>query len=45
MLSTGQGQGQVKLGHRTKILHNCRVTQVLQVTRDVEFDGDTHFHI
>ena len=28
-----------------KILHECRVTHVLYVIWEVEFDGDTHFYI
>ena len=45
MLSTGQDQGQVRWGHRMKIWDDCRVTRVLWVIWDVEFDGDTHCHI
>ena len=41
MLSTGQGQYQVKWGHHMEIWHECRVTHALQVIWDVEFDGDT----
>ena len=44
-LGTGQGQGQAKWGRRMKMWHECRVTPDLRVIWDVEYDGNTHFHI
>ena len=45
ILSTGQGQGQVTKGHYVQKLYENRVTHVLWVTLDVEFNGNGHFHI
>ena len=39
-LRKGQGQGQVKLGHQIKMLHECCATHVVWVIWEAEFDGD-----
>ena len=45
MQTKGQREGQVKKGHRMKILHECRVTPVIWVIWDTKFDGDIRFQI
>ena len=39
IMSKGQGQSQVALGHQMKMLHECRATLVFWIIWDVEFDG------
>ena len=43
MVSKGQGQVQVKLGHQMKMLNDCRATHVLWVIMDAEYDGGISF--
>ena len=40
-----KGQGQIKEGHQTTMLRECRVTHALSVIWEVEFDGGIYFSV
>ena len=43
MVRKGQGQGRIKQGQQTKMLHECRATHVLRAIWNAEIHGDIHF--